>query len=154
IGNIRLGQTGEGSYVLRIESPLPAAGVTPLHSPRDALLHLHQATTSALEAAELARGSGDTAFVERIGDGVSANLSEPLANLGGQRQSTFELSFSWALASPVAVETPLLRFDSRAISAIKRGGKFLRKYPTETTATVTGRVVDLHRTPTDKLGKV
>ncbi|GAA4539829.1 hypothetical protein [Amycolatopsis samaneae] len=154
ISNIRLGQTGEGSYVFRIESPLPEAGVTPLYSSRDALLHLHQAATSALEAAELVRGDDYTAFAERIGDGVSANLCEALTNLGGQRQSTFELSFSWAPASPVAIDTPLLRFDSRTIPVIKRGGKFLRKYPTVAAATVTGRVVDLHRTPTDKLGKV
>ncbi|MFD9959212.1 hypothetical protein [Amycolatopsis sp. NPDC058986] len=154
ISTLRLGQTSVGSYVLRVESPLPEEGVTPLYSPRDALLHLHQAAASAREAAELSRNDDYTAFVERIGDGVSANLCEALANVGGQRQSTFELSFSWALDSPVNVETPLLRFDSRIISVIKRGGKFLRKYPTEAVATVIGRVVDLHRTPTDKLGKV
>jgi hypothetical protein len=40
------------------------------------------------------------------------------------------------------------------ITALKTGDRYLRELPITETATVIGRVVDLHRTPTDRLGMV
>ncbi len=45
-------------------------------------------------------------------------------------------------------------FDPPTIVAIMAGAKFLRRLPVTEVATVIGRVVDLHRTPMDRLGKV
>ena len=154
IDQLRLGQTSVGSYILRVESPLPRPDINPTVSTRDVLLMLHQTTAAAREAAIRSEGRNYAEFVERIGEGVSANLCEAIVEIGGQQQSPFELSFSWARATPVAAETPAVRFDSQTISTVKGAGKYLRKLPTDETATVTGRVTLLERSPTDKLGKI
>lgn len=155
LDQVRLGQTSRGSYVLRVETPLPPPGVEPPVSSRGVLLHLYQAT-SAAHAAARSSGNGDpTPFVERVGEGVSANLCEALADIGGQRRNAFDLRFAWAPASPlVDLDTPTVRFDRPAITALKAGAKYLRELPVTETATIVGRVVDLHRTPTDRLGRV
>jgi len=155
LDQVRLGQTSRGSYVLRVETPLPEF-LEPVSS-REVLLHLYQAASAAHEAAARSSSSrnGDlTPFVERVGDGVSANLCEALADIGGQRRSAFEIRFAWAPASPVGLDTPAVRFDKPSITALRAGAKYLREFPVTETATVVGRVVDLHRTPTDRLGRV
>lgn len=155
IDQLRLGQTSVGSYVLRVESPLADASLKPAVSARDVLLLLHQAASAAHDAAAETHGENFIEFEERIGDGVSANLCEALVDIGGQRQSMFELSISWATASPAEADTPLVRFDSRAISTLKRAAKHLRRLPVAEAVVVIGRVTHLERPrPTDKLGKV
>jgi hypothetical protein len=155
LDQVRLGQTSRGSYVLRVETPLPLPGIQPPVSSREVLLHLYQATSAAQDAAVRSGRNGDpTPFVERVGEGVSANLCEALADIGGQRRSAFEMRFAWAPASPVELDTPTVRFDRPEITALKAGARYLRELPVTETATVVGRVVDLHRTPTDKLGTV
>lgn len=152
LDQVRLGQTSRGSYVLRVETPLPPPGITPPVSSRDVLLHLYQATRAAHDAA--AAGTDLTAFAERVGEGVSANLCQALVGIGGQRRNPFDMRFTWAPAWPVELATPTVRFDRPLITALKAGAKYLRDLPITETATVIGRVVDLHRTPTDKLGTV
>ncbi|MGH3839600.1 MAG: hypothetical protein ACRDSF_28440, partial [Pseudonocardiaceae bacterium] len=56
LDQVRLGQTSRGSYVLRVETPLPPPGVEPPVSSRGVLLHLYQATSAAHAAA---RSSGN-----------------------------------------------------------------------------------------------
>ncbi|MGH4015121.1 MAG: hypothetical protein ACRDSL_14605 [Pseudonocardiaceae bacterium] len=155
LDQVRLGQTSRGSYVLRVETPLPPPGIEPPVSSREVLLHLYQATSAAHDAAvDSARNTDLTAFAERVGEGVSANLCQALVDIGGQRRSPFDLRFAWAPASPVDLATPIIRFDQPLITALKAGAKYLRELPVTETATVVGRVVDLHRTPTDRLGTV
>lgn len=155
VDQVRLGQTSRGSYVLRVETPLPREFVEQPVSSREVLLHLYQATSAAHDAAtRSSRGGDSTPFVERVGEGVSANLCDALVDIGGQRQSSFDIRFAWAPASPVRLDTPVVRFDRPVIAALKAGAKFLRKLPVTETATVTGRVVDLHRSPMDRLGRV
>lgn len=150
----RLGQPGQGSYVLRVETPLPEPGLQPLVSSRDVLLHLYQATNAAHEAAQAARENSLSEFTERVGDGVSANLCDALADIGGARRSPFELRFAWAPTAPVGLPTPPLAFDRDTITTLKSAVRYLRELPTAERATVIGNVVNLHRTPMDKLGKV
>lgn len=155
LDQVRLGQTSRGSYVLRVETPLPVPDIEPPVSSREVLLHLYQATSAAHDAAARSSRNGDpTPFVERVGEGVSANLCEALADIGGQRRSAFDIRFAWAPASPVQLATPTVRFDQPVIAALKTGAKFLRELPLTETATVIGRVVNLHRTPMDRLGRV
>ncbi|MGQ0773709.1 MAG: hypothetical protein ACT4NY_04710 [Pseudonocardiales bacterium] len=155
LDQVRLGQTSRGSYVLRVETPLPPPSVKPPVSSREVLLHLYQATSSAQDAAAARAGGSDfTAFAERVGDGVSANLCQAMVDIGGQRRSPFEMRFTWAPAWPVDLATPTVRFDRPLITALKDGAQYLRELPVIETAIVVGRVVDLHRTPTDKLGTV
>ncbi len=154
VDQVRLGQTGRGSYVLRVETPLPSPGITPPVSSREVLLYLYQATSSAHTAARDARDSDLTAFAGRVGDGVSANLCQALVDIGGQRQNAFEIRFAWASAAPVDLVTPMMRFDRSLIKTLRAGVRYLRKLPVTENATVVGRVVELHRTPTDRLGKV
>lgn len=160
LDQVRLGQTSRGSYVLRVEAPLPPPGITPPVSSRDVLLHLYQVTSAAHSAAtesQQSMGLVDdlTPFVERVGDGVSANLCEAIVGIGGQRQNAFELTFRWAPAAPVSeVETPSIRFGRSLLAVVKKGGEYLRKLPVAQWATAMGRVVDLHQAPTDRLGRV
>lgn len=154
LDQVRLGQTSRGSYVLRVETPLPLPDIEPPVSSREVLLHLYQATSAAHDAAHSSRNGDLTPFLERVGEGVSANLCEALGDIGGQRRSSFDIRFAWAPASPLQLDTPAVHFDPPAITALKAGAKFLRKLPVTETATVIGRVVDLHRTPMDRLGKV
>ncbi|MGH4010423.1 MAG: hypothetical protein ACRDTH_20055 [Pseudonocardiaceae bacterium] len=156
LDQVRLGQTSRGSYVLRVETQLPPPGIEPPVPSREVLLHLHQATSAAHDAATRSSRNGDpTPFIERVGEGVSANLCEALADIGGQRRNAFDLRFAWAPALPlVDLDTPTVRFDRPVITALKAGAKYLRELPITETATVVGRVVDLHRTPTDRLGRV
>jgi len=153
LDQVRLGQTSRGSYVLRVETPLPPPSLKPPVSSRDVLLHLYQATSAAHEAA--ARSTDELfAFDARVGDGVSANLCQALADIGGQRRSAFEVRFAWAPAAPVEQDTPTVRFDQSLITELRAGARYLRQLPVTGTATVVGRVVELHRTPIDQLGKV
>ncbi|MGH3540436.1 MAG: hypothetical protein ACRDUW_27550 [Pseudonocardiaceae bacterium] len=154
LDQVRLGQTGRGSYVLRVETPLPPPDIEPPVSSREVLLHLYQATSAAHDAAARSSNSDLTPFVERVGDGVSANLCDALADIGGQRRSSFDIRFTWAPALPLQLDTPAVQFDPPTIAALKAGAKFLRRLPVTEAATVIGRVVDLHRTPMDRLGKV
>ncbi|WP_130348018.1 hypothetical protein [Herbihabitans rhizosphaerae] len=155
LDTVRLGQTGSGSYVLRLETPLPQANTTPPLSSRDVLLHLHAAVSAAHNAAVDSVERQDlTHFADRIVDGVSANLCEALTKIGGLRQSEFDMRFAWAPAAPVEEETPAVAFDQGQINALKRGARFLRELPVLQRATVVGQVVDLHRAPQDRLGKV
>lgn len=153
LDQVRLGQTSRGSYVLRVETPLHPPGETPQVSTREVLLHLFQAASAAHDAAHGDR-SDFAEFGERVGDGVSANLCDALAEIGGRRRSPFELRFAWAPTAPVEVPTPVIHFDRDSITALKGAGKYLRELPVAEEAIVVGRVVDLHRTPMDKLGKV
>lgn len=154
LDQVRLGQTGRGSYVLRVETPLPSPDITPPVSSREVLLHLYQMTSSAHAAALDTSETDLTAFAERVGEGVSANLCQALVDIGGQRQNSFELRFAWAPAAPLDLATPTMRFDRSLIKALRKGARYLKELPVTETATVVGRVVELHRTPTDRLGKV
>jgi hypothetical protein len=82
LDQVRLGQTTRGSYVLRVETPLPPADIEPPVSSREVLLHLCQATSAAHDAAARSSSGDSTPFIERVGDGVSANLCEALADIG------------------------------------------------------------------------
>ncbi|MGH3997895.1 MAG: hypothetical protein ACRDTJ_10585 [Pseudonocardiaceae bacterium] len=154
LDQVRLGQTGRGSYVLRVETPLPSPGITPPVSSREVLLHLYQMTSSAHAAARDTNETDFAAFAERVGEGVSANLCQALVDIGGQRQNAFEMRFAWAPAAPLDLVTPTMRFDRPLIKMLRAGARYLRQLPVTETATVVGRVVELHRTPTDRLGKV
>lgn len=155
LDQVRLGQTSSGSYVLRVETPLPLPGIEPPVASREVLLHLYQATSAAHAAAARSSWNGDPApFAERVGEGVSANLCEALTGIAGQRRNAFDVRFVWAPAAPVDLATPTVQFDKPLITALRAGGKYLRELPVTETATVVGRVVDLHRTPTDRLGTV
>jgi hypothetical protein len=154
LDQVRLGQPADNSYVLRVEVPLPLPDVVPLVSTRDVTTFLYQASSSALEAAGEVRGDDLSEFNERVGDGVSANLCAALAAIGGERQSPYELSFGWAQAQPVEHDTPSLKVDQQAIGTLRRASDYLSTLPVSESAIVIGRVVELHRGRTDKLGKV
>lgn len=152
---VRLGQTEKGSYVLRVETPLQLENVAATLSTREMLLHLYQAASSAYEATVEALTAESLApFADRVADGVSANVCEALSNIGGRQNSPFEIRFSWAPASPTELITPIIQFESEHIRMLKQGGAYLRKLPLAERVTVAGGVVDLHRTPMDRLGKV
>lgn len=119
VRTVRLGQTGAGSYVLRVETPLEG-------SSRDVLAHLYRAIRTAHSTA----GVGTVFdFARHTGAGVTANLCKALADIGGTHRNPFEFSFTWAPAVPFEADTPALRFDGRRIARLRDASDHLRTLP-------------------------
>ena len=121
----RLEQSGP---VLRVEIPLDTTGSV---WSRDVLTHLHHALRTAHD------------LEGHVPDG----LRTALADLGGTRQTPFEIAFSWAPSDPVGADTPPLRFDRHRISLLTDGAVLAD-------ARVEGVVVELRRDAPDEDGTV
>lgn len=152
---VRLGQTGVGSYVLRVETPIVdsiSAGDSLLSDPvssREVLTRLHRGVQAAHSAANANQVS---AFERYTQTGVSANFCKALADIGGVRRSPFEISFAWAPAEPRHDPMPALHFDRRMISRLKEASEHLRTLLVADNAQVVGRVVELRRASPNALG--
>jgi hypothetical protein len=157
LNGVRLGPTTRGSYILRVETPIePAEDPEALASSRKVLLHMRNAVQDAYSAAwQSAREHSLDVFTGFVSSGVSANLCEALADIGGQQRSPFEIQFSWAPKVPVTDDGPAsVDFDSNVIGQIKRAGKYLRELPIAESATIIGRVIELHQDSPQRLGRV
>lgn len=150
----RLGQTGKGSYVISVETPvIDPTGDSP--GTRDVLLHLYGAVRSARDAAsESLNGAGPVAFERQVSEGVSANLCGALADIGGLQRNDFTLSFTWAARLPPPTPTPDLEFGEPVIRSLKEGGRHLETVIWAHDASITGRVVELRRQRRRDIGSV
>jgi hypothetical protein len=159
---VRLGPVSSGSFVFSVQTPLPRpdAGVLPASSgqpfERRVSLRLHEAVRAAHAAAgeALREGEGIEPFARRIRRGVSADLCEALAGLGGQGQNPFEIRFAWATAWPMMRPTPRVHFSSHLVPILVEGARGLRSLLPEEAVTVTGSVVRLHRETTNGPGDI
>jgi len=114
---VRIGPGGEGSYLLSAHTPIPPRLSTsqpslfegsgqddPEELPvqRRVSLRMQRAVRAAQDAADAALLTDDglEPFTDALGWGVSANLCEALAGLGGAGQNPFELSLSLAASWP------------------------------------------------------
>jgi hypothetical protein len=168
---VKIGPTFEGSFVLSILVPVPpqlaeepgkpfedAFGDPACTEPfgRKVSLRLYSAANAAREAAAqaLTGPNGLDAFTGGLYRGISANLCEALAGLGGEPNNPFELSFSWAASRPVPTPTPPVCFRRDMIPVLAEAARELREQRGEEDTRVTGHVVRLHREGEGGTGEV
>jgi hypothetical protein len=150
------GPTTEGSYVISVWVPVPPR----LTQEEDAVLlddpsepfervatkHLNRAVRAARDAAQDAQytDTGLDAFVNRAPDGISANLCEALASLGGEYDQPFDVRFSWALDRPVRDLLTQVEFDADSIPILREAAREMRGRLPEDEVRIRGNVVRLH----------
>lgn len=163
---VRIGPAAEGSYTLTVHTPVPPqlAERLPEQQPlfdtgtdewqespveRRVSLQMYEAVRAACEAAEsaLLDSDGLDPFTRAVERGLSANLCEALAGLGGTAGHPFELSLSLAAVRGDARDLPPVRFRRDHIPVIREAAVELRARTPEEDVVVTGEVVRLHREP-------
>lgn len=164
--DVLAGPTTEGSYVMSMWVPVP----TPLVPDEDDVLfdlpdrpfarqataRFHDATLAARAASEeyvRLNGAVDP-FLDRVPEGLSANLCEALAAVSGSREQPFELRFAWALDRPLAGRTAPITFEARHTLALRDAARELRSLQPEDDVEVRGVVVRLHREARSGSGEV
>lgn len=150
LNTVRLGPTGRGSFVLKVETPLDSSGGSRF---RETLRYLYRAVSSAhLAATESIRADSLTVFEDQIASGVTANLCSALADIGGPNKRAFDMSFAWAKVMPVQEPTPALRFSGQQIDVLRNADRYLRKLVTTSEAVVRGTVTNLKRKAAGRVG--
>lgn len=155
------GPAAEGSYTLTVHTPVPPrlaqqellfdseADQFDLPVERQVSFQLYQAVRAAYEAAEAALLTSDglDPFTHAVEAGVSANLCEALAGLGGLTGHPFELSLCLAAVRGDPRELAPVRFRRDHLPVIRQAAAELRARTPEEDVIVTGEVVRLHREP-------
>ncbi len=113
-----------------------------------AVLTAHEASTRVLAGEDL------HVFDAAVQRGVSANLCEALAGMGGQAGNPFEMTFGWALARPVRRPTPPLVFTRDMIPVLGGAARRFRGNTGEQNTRIIGTVVRLHREQRTGAGQV
>jgi len=158
LGGVRLGQTERGSYVVTLLSPVepPSTGADrsgrlrlpiPDPFPRRAVEMLARAARAATDSAErvaAADGHDLGLFLEAVEQGVSANLCDSLAKIGGVQRGGFSMSFGWAPVLPAPGLATSVEFSDRTISVLERAAELLRAVDAGSVS-LRGSVVRLQR---------
>ena len=157
---VRIGPAVEGSYTLAVHTPVPPrlaqqpplfASGTPWSDDypvgRQVSLRMYAAIRAAHEAAEAAllTSNGLDPFTEAVGKGLSANLCESLAGLGGSAGHPFEMSLSLAAVRAEPTQLAPVWFRRDHLPVLKEAAVELRARTPEEDVVVTGDVVRLHR---------
>jgi hypothetical protein len=164
--NVRLGQTERGSYIATLISPV-APFLTPSEEGRlfpdveepferrvvRTLASAVQATKDAATAVAVT-SAGINVFREAIDQGISANLCEALAEMGGESQRGLAISFAWSLARPAPEQVPTITLEDDTIPVISEAARILRETSPQPDVTLTGTVVRLERTVETGPGRV
>ncbi len=166
VRKVRIGQTGRGSYVITIitrvrpELHLAEGKLFDIEVPFER--RMTQTLASSLfhleRAAETAALSGEfKAFDGAIGRGVSANLCDAVAGLGGEedRFRNLEFTFSWSPARPPDADmVRRIRFTADRLPVIREAGRLLRERAPVADFELEGAVVKLERAEGARIGKV
>lgn len=164
--NARLGQTEQGSYVVTVVSKVPpeltsqiTLDIIPPEEPfeRQVVMTLARSLHAVRQAADAAATTGDMGqFQESVALGVSANLCEALANMGGaQSVNQIDVSFSWAPTRPVTDDSyELITFPQDTLPIIQEAGRILRAIAPREDIELTGVVTHLDREPSSEAGNV
>ena len=166
MSNARLGQTERGSYVLTLLSPvapqLHAYSDTHLfpddpferHVVKTLAVSVNATLVAAEEVASSAAPSFDT-FVEKVPQGVSANLCEAVAGLFKTTEAqTVELSVSWALNRPLPNAIPArTRITEDFVPIIQEAARYFRFSDVLEEYEVRGPVIKLERGGGDPVGR-
>lgn len=164
---VRFGPSFEGSFVLSVFTPVPprlASGQVSLFDDdppqamepaepfeRQVSLKIYDAVRAAHHAANeaLVGPTGLDAFTTAVSDGVSANLCEALAGLGGESGHPFELALRLAPSRPLrSRQLSPIRFRHDHLPVLAAAAQELREHIPEEGVLVVGNVVRLHREET------
>ncbi len=153
VRSARMAPPAEGSFVIVVEAPLPpnlqvppatALGEEPFER-RTTLLFAH-ALRSARTAINAAAATGQgTPFVESVGNGVSSNLCEAVADIVTDSAAT-AVSFrhTWASSRPVPSTTPTeVRFAPNDASMLREGARLLRERGPQPDFELEGQIIRL-----------
>lgn len=157
LGNLRLGQSERGSYVLTILSRVPPH-LAPTNGllfeieepfPRRAVWTLSQALQALREAADSALSSGHfDPFKEAVSAGVSSNLCFALARMAEGIPATSELALSWTWARSRPVEKNAIRdvvFPGDRLPVIDEAARLLKATAPREDVEIRGHVVILRK---------
>lgn len=160
IERVRLGIPVEGSYVWSVL--VPVAGQTadePIYgiemgdddqlfpAPRQVTRVLYNATALALQTARnvVANDRYDVDTFRGLAEsGVTANLCQALADLGGEQAIPYEIRFDWGVSLPEAPR-PTIRAGVREMDVLEAVAKDLRASEPIPDMQVEGLIVRLHR---------
>ena len=137
-----LDTTKSGSYIFRIKMPIGAhpssassdngvSRIEPAELPfgRKVAQRLYQSVHAAHEAANLSSATDDlTSFSERTDQGISADLCESLAGLGGESGNGFSIAFGWSplWSVPNSYNQPRVNFPSHLVPLLSSAAELLR----------------------------
>jgi len=86
-----------------------------------------------------------SSFLEAVDRGVSANLCDALAKIGGRQQRGFSVTFGWAPVEPVLGLAVTIEFEDRAIPVLSQAAALLRTADEYGYGLLQGQVVRLQR---------
>lgn len=145
VGNIRLGQTEQGSFVVTLLSPVvcpPMQEVLPIE--RQMTKRLASALRATREAAERAAGGDTKAFPEAVERGASANLCEALVRLI-EPFPTLDVSLTWARTHPMNRVRDVIRFGEGHAPILREAARLFRDRSPRADVHVVGFVHRLKR---------
>lgn len=168
VESARFGPSTPGSYIFTVQVPLPKSpsdgslfedvpefDVAPEPFARKVSRRLYEAVSAARTAAERAEQADDSApFAEGVEQGISADLCEALAGIGGHdgREGRdhrtghgFSVGFAWSPRWPVPYETSLAEFPQRLVHVLREGAQDLRRQEPDRGVTIVGRPTKLKR---------
>lgn len=160
----RIGQTGRGSYVITVLSPVSPAlrdkgqlsllpGLEEEPFPRKVVRLLAEALAATVDGARLAASSGELdPFASAVSRGVSANLCEAILGLNhGSGDRGVEFSFSWAptRGAPPNVRN-VYRLTPDAMPYLEEASRAFRRAPELEGVDVIGFVHKLQRNDEDE----
>ncbi|MEU4100161.1 hypothetical protein [Streptomyces tanashiensis] len=168
VDRARFGPSAPGSYVFQVQVPLPEErpqghlfedvpewDMAPEPFARRVSRRMYEAVSAARLAAYDADDLDDAdPFTSAVDEGVSADLCEALAGMGGHdgREGRgegplhgFSLSFGWSPRWPVPYGSGPLEFSPRDVRILREGAQDLRRREPERGVTIVGRTTKLKR---------
>ncbi|EST38692.1 hypothetical protein N566_05925 [Streptomycetaceae bacterium MP113-05] len=177
VGSARFGPTEPGSYVFTVQVPLPQASsdgslfeetpeldMAPEPFERKVSRRLYEAVSEAREVAGRVAATDDSTVLNRsAAHGVSADLCEALAGIGGHDGSDgrdrrtghgFSVGFAWSPRWPVPYRSAVASFPHGLVPVLREVAQELRSNEPDRGVTVVGRLVRLQRAADVGPGKV
>ena len=161
---MRLGQTGQGSYVITLLSPVVPPPLQlnldprPQELPDDSVerritRHLAGSLKAARQAIESTVGGESGAFAEVVDKGVSANLCEALDTIIIPF-STMDVSFVWARTRPLPKTREVIRFSNDDAPILREAARAFRQRGPRHDERLVGFVSILSRAEDQEAGKI
>lgn len=159
---IRLGQTGHGSFVVTLLTPVMSPPPSTLFEDHDdsgapverrMTRRLSEALAATRDATVRATAGNGTAFTESVDKGVSADLCDALVKLIGPFP-TLDISVAWALTRPVGPPRQEFRFGKADAAVLGEAARRLRNRVPQPDAHLFGTVQRLMRDEDETSGTI
>lgn len=165
--NVRMGQTRRGSYIVPVISRLPILRpdddedavlfdqVSYQPFARSAMLRLAQGLGALRDLTHGASRPTRSQITEAVGVGVSAELSEAVANtLEAESIGSLDVNFTWAERMPASSAPDFVQLEGEAAEHLRDVTAILKGDPVVGRQTVVGYVKRLDRGEEDEVGKI